>query len=139
MIRQPPRSTRTDTLFPYTTLFRSEGQDVHRVACLLAADQARYKIELLGRTADLGRDRKGLVIRDAAGSCLHRHQRLPFLSAAWPGKSRVGATSTRLLPARQWVVSGQRVSVSVADGGRRRLQKNQTNKHRQRHNRHAID
>src|SRR3546814_14352688 len=28
MIRRPPRSTRTDTLFPYTTLFRSLG---HRV------------------------------------------------------------------------------------------------------------
>src|SRR3546814_1619908 len=30
MIRRPPRSTRTDTLFPYTTLFRSVGigQDV---------------------------------------------------------------------------------------------------------------
>src|SRR3546814_13448775 len=37
MIRRPPRSTRTDTLFPYTTLFRSEdvlkvfhagGQDI---------------------------------------------------------------------------------------------------------------
>src|SRR3546814_3778597 len=27
MIRRPPRSTRTDTLFPYTTLFRS---DAHR-------------------------------------------------------------------------------------------------------------
>src|SRR3546814_1418054 len=26
MIRRPPRSTRTDTLFPYTTLFRSTGQ-----------------------------------------------------------------------------------------------------------------
>src|SRR3546814_4683368 len=26
MIRRPPRATRTDTLFPYTTLFRSEGQ-----------------------------------------------------------------------------------------------------------------
>src|SRR3546814_4498454 len=26
MIRRPPRSTRTDTLFPYTTLFRSELQ-----------------------------------------------------------------------------------------------------------------
>src|SRR3546814_14117742 len=26
MIRRPPRSTRTDTLFPYTTLFRSEGR-----------------------------------------------------------------------------------------------------------------
>src|SRR3546814_16012736 len=29
MIRRPPRSTRTDTLFPYTTLFRS-GQGEHR-------------------------------------------------------------------------------------------------------------
>src|SRR3546814_2045946 len=27
MIRRPPRSTRTDTLFPYTTLFRSTGFD----------------------------------------------------------------------------------------------------------------
>src|SRR3546814_2236506 len=29
MIRRPPRSTRTDTLFPYTTLFRSE--EPHRI------------------------------------------------------------------------------------------------------------
>src|SRR3546814_12697423 len=28
MIRRPPRSTRTDTLFPYTTLFRSRGADL---------------------------------------------------------------------------------------------------------------
>src|SRR3546814_4124781 len=28
MIRRPPRSTRTDTLFPYTTLFRSRLQRV---------------------------------------------------------------------------------------------------------------
>src|SRR3546814_13018241 len=28
MIRRPPRSTRTDTLFPYTTLFRSGRPDV---------------------------------------------------------------------------------------------------------------
>src|SRR3546814_11344418 len=28
MIRRPPRSTRTDTLFPYTTLFRSHVGDV---------------------------------------------------------------------------------------------------------------
>src|SRR3546814_20917653 len=33
MIRRPPRSTRTDTLFPYTTLFRSDG----RVGVLLGA------------------------------------------------------------------------------------------------------
>src|SRR3546814_14108767 len=31
MIRRPPRSTRTDTLFPYTTLFRSVATHAHRV------------------------------------------------------------------------------------------------------------
>src|SRR3546814_19035285 len=31
MIRRPPRSTRTDTLFPYTTLFRSIGRDMRAV------------------------------------------------------------------------------------------------------------
>src|SRR3546814_6903108 len=30
MIRRPPRSTRTDTLFPYTTLLRSGGRLFHR-------------------------------------------------------------------------------------------------------------
>src|SRR3546814_18605717 len=32
MIRRPPRSTRTDTLFPYTTLFRS-GRNQFRYGC----------------------------------------------------------------------------------------------------------
>src|SRR3546814_9242300 len=32
MIRHPPRSTRTDTRFPYTTLFRSSYPDVHRLS-----------------------------------------------------------------------------------------------------------
>src|SRR3546814_1647182 len=31
MIRRPPRSTRTDTLFPYTTLFRSNSGVVRRI------------------------------------------------------------------------------------------------------------
>src|SRR3546814_20212858 len=31
MIRRPPRSTRTDTLFPYTTLFRSQKLGRHVV------------------------------------------------------------------------------------------------------------
>src|SRR3546814_2034997 len=30
MIRRPPRSTRTDTLFPYTTLFRSDVAGQHQ-------------------------------------------------------------------------------------------------------------
>src|SRR3546814_15645968 len=37
MIRRPPRSTRTDTLFPYPTLFRSEV--LERVQFLADADQ----------------------------------------------------------------------------------------------------
>src|SRR3546814_18180952 len=32
MIRRPPRSTRTDTLFPYTTLFRSVSVQTHHRA-----------------------------------------------------------------------------------------------------------
>src|SRR3546814_5318670 len=32
MIRRPPRSTRTDTLFPYTTLFRSGQRWTHRAS-----------------------------------------------------------------------------------------------------------
>src|SRR3546814_14764933 len=47
MIRRPPRSTRTDTLFPYTTLFRSlgRGQDdrlaAHRFENLAVEDDIR--------------------------------------------------------------------------------------------------
>src|SRR3546814_17486805 len=35
MIRRPPRSTRTDTLFPYTTLFRSDRDPCQRARELL--------------------------------------------------------------------------------------------------------
>src|SRR3546814_9271082 len=41
MIRPPPRSTRTDTLFPYTTLFRSE-LDVALLVEHLAADRGPH-------------------------------------------------------------------------------------------------
>src|SRR3546814_4801297 len=34
MIRRPPRSTRTDTLFPYTTLFRSNEGRIVAAGCL---------------------------------------------------------------------------------------------------------
>src|SRR3546814_15372484 len=45
MIRRPPRSTRTDTLFPYTTLFRSLTRDEAE-----AVDVARtYLLHLLER------------------------------------------------------------------------------------------
>src|SRR3546814_15576773 len=41
MIRRPPRSTRTDTLFPYTTLFRSDHRQARRTDCLAPAAPAR--------------------------------------------------------------------------------------------------
>src|SRR3546814_2281585 len=41
MIRRPPRSTRTDTLFPYTTLFRSQRIFVLLAAALVETDEAR--------------------------------------------------------------------------------------------------
>src|SRR3546814_18699089 len=48
MIRRPPRSTRTDTLFPYTTLFRSVRigastflGGIERLATLCGANRAR--------------------------------------------------------------------------------------------------
>src|SRR3546814_7829237 len=45
MIRRPPRSTRTDTLFPYTTLFRSAGM----AAAGAAVARYRYRMQRLDR------------------------------------------------------------------------------------------
>src|SRR3546814_6595700 len=61
MIRRPPRSTRTDTLFPYTTLFRSEeGGDADA-----AADQ---------RHEDLGEEaREGVAVEVGGLVDLLRH------------------------------------------------------------------
>src|SRR3546814_14097939 len=42
MIRRPPRSTRTDTLFPYTTLFRSPSQSMSDFSTLESHPCDRY-------------------------------------------------------------------------------------------------
>src|SRR3546814_6746087 len=56
MIRRPPRSTRTDTLFPYTTLFRSIAGDA-------------FGVGGPGRPAEMSWDRGLVVIAE-------EHQRL---------------------------------------------------------------
>src|SRR3546814_9464478 len=72
MIRRPPRSTRTDTLFPYTTLFRSHqrfgemepgGRRGHRAVVarvhrliIGAVCRLRRRIRL-ARALDVGRER----------------------------------------------------------------------------------
>src|SRR3546814_20234193 len=54
MIRRPPRSTRTDTLFPYTTLFRSLGDQLARLLPLARQDdRARRRGHLAQRLGDL--------------------------------------------------------------------------------------
>src|SRR3546814_3655612 len=58
MVRRPPRSTRTDTLVPYTTLFRSVEVGVNRRAADLDVDRRwRTKVENLADDVG-GRERK---------------------------------------------------------------------------------
>src|SRR3546814_17611399 len=52
MIRRPPRSTRTDTLFPYTTLFRSScerGDYLRMHGPLLTLDEVLQRLRLSRR------------------------------------------------------------------------------------------
>src|SRR3546814_5784512 len=85
MIRRPPRSTRTDTLFPYTTLFRSQhdiarepGRQrlvAHGVAAVLddegLAGVAAHIGQRLGQDAGLGEPRVPLMVRDIVRSEEH--------------------------------------------------------------------
>src|SRR3546814_6332571 len=74
MIRRPPRSTRTDTLFPYTTLFRSQQRGL---AGAVAAE-----------------DGDGLAGLDRQ---VHVAQRPVLVSGSWAAQRR----QHRLLPTRR--------------------------------------
>src|SRR3546814_1964510 len=51
MIRRPPRSTRTDTLFPYTTLFRSVKRLTRLLCDKIETIEPGFGIEILTLTA----------------------------------------------------------------------------------------
>src|SRR3546814_9122033 len=72
MIRRPPRSTRTDTLFPYTTLFRS-NQTGQMLAALLNWPQATFasKVEVA--------DGKVTVTREVDGGLETLSLKLPAI------------------------------------------------------------
>src|SRR3546814_4908096 len=53
IIRQPPRSTRTDTLFPYTTLFRSIAIAIAIVVYKLQFKTSRLAEELLSKISSM--------------------------------------------------------------------------------------
>src|SRR3546814_1869966 len=83
MIRRPPRSTRTDTLFPYTTLFRS-------LARSRLPRQMRYRRRL---------GKGGIGARGGSGKTSRRdlHQRRRPLFAARPRAPGVGHVRRRTL------------------------------------------
>src|SRR3546814_7526930 len=70
MIRRPPRFTRTDPLFPYTTLFRSglilkrlftEGDQVRAGQALYQIDPAPYEAQVANARAALVRARSSIA------------------------------------------------------------------------------
>src|SRR3546814_18881896 len=66
MIRRPPRSTRTDTLFPYTTLFRSVRDDDE----IPDADDRQPLAGIGAQIIALGVDRQHVADADVAGGLL---------------------------------------------------------------------
>src|SRR3546814_20457544 len=121
MIRRPPRSTRTDTLFPYTTLFRSR--------------QALQPLQIEQR--DTGRFRKGdgavsLEAREAAAHGLHgKAEIVGNVAPCHRQRDRTGRPAPALLTRgdlkpkgdRKSGVEGKSVSVRVDLGGRRIIKK----------------
>src|SRR6056297_2188969 len=60
MIRRPPRSTRTDTLFPYTTLFRSPRHPRLRGTARPVIGLRRDRVPGRGRRLGRGADPRGV-------------------------------------------------------------------------------
>src|SRR3546814_14282911 len=118
MIRRPPRSTRTDTLFPYTTLFRSERRLLAR-SC--ADDRWRRPAPCKGPAGGL----EGLETRTAARRRPPHDLKRPHPYRHGGGsRPRGGGHEPRLtLLNRQSAVQGKSVSESVDIGRRRVLQK----------------
>src|SRR3546814_8722576 len=86
MIRRPPRSTRTDTLFPYTTLFRSARLDAPEEVGA-DGDEARAGEPVAGVAHDLVHTEDLLGDHDARSRC-RPWQRQIGLEAAVPAFDR---------------------------------------------------
>src|SRR3546814_12163561 len=77
MIRRPPRSTRTDTLVPYTTLFRSIFRPSWQVVCHdsdIANPGDWHSIDYVGESVILVRGTDAIV-RAFTNVCRHRGSR----------------------------------------------------------------
>src|SRR3546814_17203747 len=122
MIRRPPRSTLTDTLFPYTTLFRSLDRNAHSGArcfgvpqiALQIQDRRRpdqimvevVRVQVLG-SAETGVHRALRVGRDkdeAAGGrrLLRPRRRIALDAKPSPEERRVGKERVRTCRSGWW-------------------------------------
>src|SRR3546814_13096130 len=91
MIRQPPRSTRTDTLFPYTTLFRSSSPifsvfgtvPIATIAWLNSADWVLPSLVLIlaVRSEEHTSELQSLMRISYAVFCLTKKQQAPLSSS----------------------------------------------------------
>src|SRR3546814_3711061 len=84
MIRRPPRSTRTDTLFPYTTLFRSRDRHQRDVLLLrVAGDRVRRHAAVAAHPGvdeharRIPRAGRGLLAHHLHGGAVPVHVRVP--------------------------------------------------------------
>src|SRR3546814_6491297 len=69
MLRRPPGSTRTDTLFPYTTLFRSHGADLEG-----KARQHEHQAEQFPLRHAVGQSDRDAVEAGAAGEAIEKRR-----------------------------------------------------------------
>src|SRR3546814_2388155 len=118
MIRRPPRSTRTDTLFPYTTLFRSVTEIAletgDSVEALLAATHpagATVKDVLTGHIATIG---ENMNVRRAAVLAVDPGVVVSYVhNAAGEGLGKIGVLVARSEEHTSELQSLMRISYAV--------------------------
>src|SRR3546814_11935594 len=122
MIRRPPRSTRTDTLVPSPTLFRSDARYRRGQGCAVRRlRDAVVGVPAAPPVARQQHERDGRHDRDGAGARPHGGG---DAAGAEPRVQRVRAESGGLSAGdRKSVVWGKSVSVRVDLGGRRLIKK----------------
>src|SRR3546814_13951554 len=91
MLRRPPRSTRTDTLFPYTTLFRSTGGGRRRRRDL--GRQPRQECRRRGETEDPWHPRAGTERSEEHTSELQSLMRISYAVFCLKKKTTINKTS----------------------------------------------
>src|SRR3546814_13108967 len=122
MIRRPPRSKLTDTLFPYTTRFRSLGvvDGAGRDHFDFEVGARQRQLPVLDLHQQVGQHGQGLASFDDVD---HLAQRLDEYFALQT-ETHAGSFPYALASDRKSVVSGKSVSVRVDLGGRRIIKKN---------------